>query len=156
MVLSAGHPGIHLCGVEPGLFWDTYVHTIADDVLAPSVARPSATWNWRYMINGNKNASIMLSLREGYQFNDFSPADHVCWIEQHDHLTQCGPIWWHKSGSTLVKTIACYLTAPTRCLKQYWLYNQYGPLVFIWEQFHKIYPSHQSLKLDAKMSFRYS
>ena len=41
-----------------------------------------------------------------------------------DLLNSLGPgdtIWWHKSGSTLARVMACCLTAPSHYLNQCWL-----------------------------------
>ena len=59
-------------------------------------------------------------------------------------------IWRQRSGSTLAEVMACCLTAPSHYLNQCWLI-MLGPVIFIWEQFHKIHISHQSLNLAWKL-----
>ena len=52
----------------------------------------------------------------------------------------------HKTGSTLVRVIACCPTAASYCLNQRWLII----CEFHWEKFHTRYLSHQSLTLQDR------
>ena len=63
----------------------------------------------------------------------------MCWLVTFNSLRPSDAIWRHRSGSTLAQVMACCLTAPSHYLNQ------------CWQQFHKRYLSHHSLKLAWKL-----
>ena len=61
--------------------------------------------------------------------------------------------WWRHMAPTLAQVMACCMTAPS----QYPIltYHQNGAVAFIWGQFYKRYPSHQSLNHDDVIKWKH-
>ena len=95
----------HICSslicVEPDICIDQPVSSWWGLVPRCQIGTRSSRITWLNFLSSLKSYYIM-----GHMFNSFWPSD---------------AIWRHRSGSTLVKVMACCLTPPGHYLNQCWL-----------------------------------